>query len=83
MFYSVLYSSRLVPRFISVWGLIAAALLLVGALLVMLEMDQALPSGTFELIFAMPIAVNEMVLAGWLILKGFNQPTATLQVAPA
>lgn len=83
MLYSVLYSSKLVPRFISVWGLIAAALLLVGSLLVMLEMDQALPGGTFELIFALPIAVNEMVLAGWLILKGFNQPTAQLRVAPA
>ncbi len=81
MLYSVLYSSRLVPRFISVWGLIAAALLLVGSLLVMLEVDQVLPGGTFELIFALPIAVNEMVLAAWLILKGFNQPAVALKVA--
>jgi hypothetical protein len=72
MLYSTLYQSKLVPRWISVWGLIAAALLLAGTVLEMLELFSNFPVGGRELIYAAPIAVNEMVLAVWLIIKGFN-----------
>lgn len=67
----VLYRSRLVPRFISVWGLIGAVLLLAGALLLMFDTiaDDSL-LGTIAFI---PIAVNEMVLAVWLIARGFSR----------
>ena len=72
IFYSALYKSKLVPRFISVWGLIAAAYLLIGSVLIMVEVLAGIPELGVELIFTMPIAVNEMVLAIWLIVKGFN-----------
>ena len=72
MLYAVLYQSKLIPRFISGWGFVAAALLLTGIVLNMLEVNLMLPEGTFELIFAVPIAVQEMVMAIWLIVKGFN-----------
>jgi hypothetical protein len=72
IFYSALYKSRVVPRFISIWGLIAAALLLVGTALLMLEVNTGALGNYWELITAAPIAVNEMVLALWLIIKGFN-----------
>jgi hypothetical protein len=72
MFYSVLYRSRLVPRFISAWGLIAAAVLLTGSVLEMVGLLTAMSPSALELIIAAPIAVNEIVLAAWLILKGFN-----------
>jgi hypothetical protein len=72
LFYSALYKSRVVPRFISIWGLIAAALLFVGTVLLMLEVDTGALGNYWELITAAPIAVNEMVLALWLIIKGFN-----------
>jgi hypothetical protein len=75
MFYSVLYRSKLVPRFISAWGFIAAALLLTGIVLIMVEAFTGIAELGLELVFALPIAVNEMVLAVWLIVKGFN-PTA-------
>jgi hypothetical protein len=77
---AALYQSRLVPRFIAVWGFLAAALLLTGTVLQMLEV-QVVPQSVFELVFAVPIAVNEMVLAGWLIVKGFNP--AAIVSAPA
>jgi tellurite resistance protein TehA-like permease len=77
IFYSALYKSRVVPRFLSVWGLIAAALLLVGTMLVMVELNTGPLENVWELITAVPIAVNEMVLALWLIIKGFRQPGAT------
>jgi hypothetical protein len=67
MFSWVLYISRLVPRWLSVWGLIGAVLYLVPALTAML----GLSSG----ILMLPLALQEMVLAVWLIAKGFS-PTA-------
>ena len=67
---TVLYQSRLVPRFISVWGLLGAALLLVGGLLAMFGW----PAGTsgLEPVMFLPIALQEMVFAVWLIAKGFD-----------
>jgi hypothetical protein len=72
LLYPVLFQSRLVPRFISVWGMIAAALLLTGSVLIMAGMFAGIPESVLNLVFATPIAVNEMVLAVWLIAKGFN-----------
>jgi Domain of unknown function (DUF4386) len=68
--YSLLYRSRLVPRFISAWGLVAVALLIVANLL---AVDVTAGFQPAALLFA-PIALNELVLAGWLIFKGFNAP---------
>jgi len=66
--YSILYRSKLVPRWLSVWGLIAAVDLLIGAVLgSFIEISLAM-----ELVVILPIAVQEMVMAGWLIVKGFN-----------
>lgn len=72
--YTVLYQSRLVPRFLSAWGFIAALMILASALMTLLEVDLNLSGGAFELIFAVPIGVQEMVMAVWLIVKGFNSP---------
>jgi hypothetical protein len=73
MFYLVLHQSQLVPRWLSTWGLVGAALY-VGA-----------PLGSMfglSLGFLMaPLAVQEMVMAVWLIAKGFTHPT--LVAAPA
>jgi hypothetical protein len=79
MFYAVLYRSRLVPRFISVWGFAAEVLLLIGIVLVMLEMNTGPLGNVWELIFAAPIAVQEMVMALWLIAKGFKAPATTFE----
>jgi hypothetical protein len=59
----ILYKSRLVPRWLSGWGLIGATLLLVADLLAIFGSDQVL-------LLAAPIGLQEMVFAGWLIVKG-------------
>lgn len=71
IFYSMLYKSKLVPRWISVWGLIADVVLLVASIM-----------GTFYsfstvtiLLFALPIVTQEIVMLIWLIVKGFNEST--------
>ncbi len=66
----LLYQSKLIPRFISVWGLIGATLLLAAGLLGMFGLST---SSTISILLTLPIALNEMVLAVWLIVKGFNK----------
>ena len=70
MFYSVLYRLRLIPRFISAWGFIAAAVMLIGTLLAMFDLITA--DSVLGIIVMLPIPVNETVLAIWLIAKGFS-----------
>ena len=69
MFYYLLYQSKLIPRFLSVWGLIGVPLWLAVSLLIMFGLDA---SSTISTLLYLPIGVNEMVLAVWLIVKGFN-----------
>jgi hypothetical protein len=64
----LLFKSKLVPRFISVLGLIGAILLLAEGLLGMFGLGPESEISIFSLI----ILVQEMVFAVWLIAKGFN-----------
>ena len=70
MFYTVLYQSKLVPRWLSGWGLIATLPYLVAALLVLFGTNE--PMSTTDSLLQMPLGIQEMVLALWLIVKGFN-----------
>ena len=63
----VLYRSSLIPRWLSAWGLIGGMLWISGVTISMFI--------TADLIaLAAPIGLQEMVLAVWLILKGFDAP---------
>ena len=66
--YTVLYQSALVPRWLSGWGFAGGVLLLISAVLAMFGADL----GAAQAVFSAPIGLNEMVLAIWLIAKGFN-----------
>ena len=69
--YTLLYRSRLVPRWLSLWGLVGAGLILVRGVA---EMYGAEFATAAQAILAAPIALNEMVLAVWLIVRGFHVP---------
>jgi hypothetical protein len=69
MFYFVLYQSRLVPRWLSTWALVGAALYIVAPIGSMFGLSLG--------VFMGPLAVQEMVMAVWLIAKGFS-PVSTL-----
>ena len=81
IFYGLLYRQRLVPPWLSVWRLLAAALLFVGTIMILLDLLPGIPEATLEAVVAGPIAVNEMVLAAWLILKCFS-PTPEAEARP-
>jgi Domain of unknown function (DUF4386) len=70
LYYLVLYRSQLIPRWLSVWGLVGTVLGLVAGLLVLFRSID-LVSGT-QVVLNLPIAVQEMILAVWLIVKGFS-----------
>jgi len=68
MYYYMLFQSRLIPRWLSGFGIVAITMLMAACVL-------ALFSGnliTSYIPLAAPIAIQEIVLGGWLIVKGFN-----------
>jgi len=75
MFYSLLYQARLIPRWISRWGIVAAAAYTVAGLIAMF--------GTTLDILLMPMLFQEMVMAIWLIVKGFNPSGSTMSTKKA
>jgi hypothetical protein len=70
IYYSAFYKYRLVPRWISVWGLIGISLTIITSVMMMFNPDFS----TIQTVANMPIALQEMVLAVWLIVKGFTLP---------
>jgi hypothetical protein len=70
LYYLIFYRSQLIPRWLSVWGLAGTALGLTAGLLVLFQSIAVLSST--QVVLNLPIAVQEMVLAVWLIVKGFS-----------
>ncbi|MFA6097440.1 MAG: DUF4386 domain-containing protein [Candidatus Paceibacterota bacterium] len=71
LYYYIMYRARLIPRWLSAWGLVGLALLFLMSLLLAFGERISEPSGNL-LLLAAPIAIQEMVFAVWLIVKGFN-----------
>jgi Domain of unknown function (DUF4386) len=79
LYYLIFYQSQLIPRWLSVWGLAGTVLCLIAGLLVLFQTIAVL-SGT-QVVLSLPIGVQEIVLAVWLIVKGFS-PKATALTQP-
>lgn len=69
MYYLIFFRSRLVPRWLSGWGIIAEFAALAACLAALFSHNEI----TSYAIAMAPIAVQEMVLAVWLIAKGFDR----------
>lgn len=80
MYNYVMYRSRLVPRWLSGWGLVGAVLTLVAIGYAGFTQDFGFT--TVKDVLSVPIGLQEMVLAVWLIAKGFN-PSAVRSIAPS
>ncbi len=70
MYYYIFYQTRLVPRWLSGWGLVAATLIIAASVLVMFNVIGLF--SMFQAVLILPIAVQEMALAVWLIVRGFT-----------
>ncbi|MGG0813081.1 DUF4386 domain-containing protein [Paenibacillus alvei] len=70
LFNCLFYQTKLVPRWLSFTGLIGSTLSLLASLLFMIRfigLDAA------YMMLNIPIAIQQLVLAIWLIVKGFNR----------
>ena len=74
MYYYVFYRSRLIPRWLPGWGLAGTALGALAGLLVLFRVTGYMSA--LQVALNVPIAVNEMVLAIWLLVRGFGSPAA-------
>lgn len=67
---SLFYQTKRVPRWLSVWGLLGSALSILASLLFMIRF---IGLDAVYMMLNMPIALQQLVLAIWLIVKGFNR----------
>ncbi len=66
--YISFYRTRLIPRWLSVWGFIGVVLYMASAFLKFFNLDSGI--GFY---LEMVLAPQEIVMAVWLIVKGFNR----------
>jgi len=73
MFFALFYQTRLIPRWLSGWGLIGAVLYFIAKIVSMFSPLHLAPNiGVGIGLLLVPTAIQEMVFAVWLIVKGFN-----------
>lgn len=78
LLYGMLLRSRLIPGFISIWGLIAAALVLLNTVLGWFSPDLGESLG---MVTGLPMLLNEIFLGIWLLVRGFNPPATATEPA--
>jgi hypothetical protein len=78
LFTWMLFRYRLVPRFISVVGLIGYTLVFIGGIVGWFDLIDVSPGGSgVGAVLALPVAVFEIILLPfWLLFKGFKTPEA-------
>ncbi len=76
LYYYLFFQTRLIPRWLSGWGIVAIVSMLAACVLALFSDSPV----TGYVLLVLPIAVQEMVLAVWLIVKGFN-PSATASLS--
>ena len=67
LWYYLFYTSRYIPRALSLWGLVAACLISLPVVLVLYNRDF-----TRLMVLGLPYAPYEVVLGVWLVVRGFN-----------
>lgn len=82
MLYWLFYRTKLIPGWLSLWGLIGAVLYFAAPIFNMFDpLHPALSLGVKWGNLMAPLAIQEMVFALWMIIKGFNH--SALERLPA
>lgn len=70
MLYTVLIQSGLIPVWLSVWGIVGSVIALLASILVGMKFIRII--SPVYLILNVPIALQELVFAAWLIFRGLE-----------
>ena len=74
MFFALFYQTGLIPRWLSGWGFIGAVLYFIAKIVSMFSPLHLAPDiGVGIGLLLVPTAIQEMVFAVWMIVKGFNR----------
>jgi hypothetical protein len=65
LWYYLFYRSKYIPRVLSVWGILAVSLALIGTLLVIFDLEPMI-------ILVIPNGLFELTIGLWLVLKGIR-----------
>lgn len=76
LFYILLYQSKLIPRWLSLWGLAGTIFTVLGSFLIMFNIIDIITIS--YIILSLPLLVLELILAIWLIAKGFDSNAMNL-----
>lgn len=70
LLFLILYQSKFVPRWLSIWGFLGIGLTILASLLVLFRLTAVVTP--LYLVMNVPLALHSLVLAIWLIAKGFD-----------
>lgn len=70
MLYYIFYKGKYIPAWLSLWGVIGNVLLIIGSFLLLFQLIEVI--STAYGIITIPLVLQEVVLAIWLIVKGLN-----------
>jgi hypothetical protein len=77
LYYCVFYQSRLIPRWLAGWGIVAVLPMFAACVSALFSHS----SVTTYTVLILPIALQEMVLAVWLIARGFRSSSVSSRTA--
>ncbi len=70
MYYFLFYQTKLIPKWLAAWGMIGVAVNFVNVISLTLGLYGS--ESIIAIISEIPLASNELILAFWLIIKGYN-----------
>ncbi len=76
LLYYILFKGKLIPVWLSIWGIIGNALIMIASFLLLFELIEVI--STEYGIMTIPLVLQEVVLAIWLIAKGLKLSTTQI-----
>lgn len=77
LFYLILYRAKLIPKWLSFWGFLGNIVIMVASFLIMFQLIEVI--STEYGLMSIPLVVQEIVLAIWLLTKGLTIKTNAQQ----
>ena len=68
LFYMILYKEKLVPKWVTIWGFLGNIIIMIASFLIIFQLIEVV--STEYGLMSIPLVVQEIVLAIWLLTKG-------------